>query len=1070
MTETLIPAGSGIDPMSLQELLDAAVSPAHAMMKGGAQFLSPQWLADKCREKMWPTGGSQPRTVLDPQAGEGALLKGFNNWHTDTYGWEIDNRIGDISPAKLITGNCVRIEELLSVIQPDWAVSATVCNCPFGIQWKLPDGSSVESTLWSWEFVRKHSNEGYFICNQSTADRLGLEVHPWVFDKLTFEKVWPKVDVVVTVLFWRRPESERLYPAGSYTMDVNINKVREIIEEDKKRRPKFNIYITRDGVLKTYLSTFDKLKGKLSDWDIEHMTRVDECHPLSLCVDKETRDIMKNLLDCGHYSIEPAAKDAIEKALAEHKNMAVPLMPASDFETVAYADEEETLKCKMDFYHEGVPVFHAGKSYNLRTSAYQFIDSYKVLKPHYDDTTRTMFTAEHTMELTGEDRYIEVTGESYYRFRFMDRPRPTQYNELPETKLFEIFEMPEVKTIVDIMPARVAKNLKRMEDFEFFGEFQYYKGQRDFIARFACKDHGLVAGATGTGKTLMSLTLIQLKAAKRSLIIAPQGTVRDSDSEDEEEGIDYNASQWVEEIRRFAPGQAVFQLFSMKDYERILAANKGVLPCGIYITYFQAFFRNEGAMELLASESWTDEKLKVEVCKRLGVDVPLPEKPGSADENPRYWCDTVGKSVNGIRCIVSPSMSTLIGDQFDGVFVDEFHLCSNQGAIVTQGLIRLQPKYRFGFTATPIPNIVSNLFAPMGWLCVPDWYKGNRRNPAWPYALHEAKRFDDTFLCESRDLTEEDWRRKANPKYKGRCVKTSPVISSPARLLKILKPTLGYISKEQCNPKYQKGKIIEVRVDMGQDQAALYAHFLNRGNIPAKHPFHAARKQIAWLRNVCADPAGFKFGGPKVSSNFNPKTFIIMEMLHQFMMENQQCILIFSRVGQTNTIASLLRQANVPYARIDSTVHPAYHAKEANLFREKRVPFQLMGIKCAMGYSFPDCENSIIGSLEYSYGTFGQGCGRNDRVNSTKPAKIHVVLHSHSIEETQYDVVATKEDAATICLLGRRVPREFHPVEASELLAKSLEKFETIRTIKEDSLRMKWPALRDQFKTLTWKA
>ena len=72
-----------------------------------------------------------------------------------------------------------------------------------------------------------------------------------------------------------------------------------------------------------------------------------------------------------------------------------------------------------------------------------------------------------------------------------------------------------------------------------------------------------------------------------------------------------------------------------------------------------------------------------------------------------------------------------------------------------------------------------------------------------------------------------------------------------------------------------------------------------------------------------------------------------------------------------------------------------------------------MGIKCAMGHSFPDCPNLIIGSLEYSYGSLHQAKGRVDRVNSKKPATVYCVLNSASIEELMFDVVATKQDSAT---------------------------------------------------------
>src|SRR5678815_3544421 len=73
--------------------------------------------------------------------------------------------------------------------------------------------------------------------------------------------------------------------------------------------------------------------------------------------------------------------------------------------------------------------------------------------------------------------------------------------------------------------------------------FSYFDGQRDYLARVACKDFALIAADTGTGKTLFALSLIQAKLAAlprplagegrgegadsfsgRALIIAPQST------------------------------------------------------------------------------------------------------------------------------------------------------------------------------------------------------------------------------------------------------------------------------------------------------------------------------------------------------------------------------------------------------------------------------------------------------------------------------------------------------------------------------------------------------------------
>jgi hypothetical protein len=102
----------------------------------------------------------------------------------------------------------------------------------------------------------------------------------------------------------------------------------------------------------------------------------------------------------------------------------------------------------------------------------------------------------------------------------------------------------------------------------------------------------------------------------------------------------------------------------------------------------------------------------------------------------------------------------------------------------------------------------------------------------------------------------------------------------------------------------------------------------------------------------------------------------------------------------------------------------------------------------------------IIGSLEYSFGSLEQARGRVDRVNSKRPATIYCVLHKHSIEEVMFDVVATKQDSATICLRGQRVPRQFKPVDLSEVLATSITNFKQDGAQEEAECEKLWPTLR----------
>jgi len=713
--------------------------------------------------------------------------------------------------------------------------------------------------------------------------------------------------------------------------------------------------------------------------------------------------------------------------------------------------------------------------------------------------------------------------------------------------------------------------------------FSFYPGQLDYLARVATKDYGLIAADTGCGKSLMAITLIRMKLGAsaisqlptpisqppspisdlngRALIIAPQGTLRTKAGVVDEEGDGeadpavspgMTPSQWMQEIRKFAPGLPVHQLFSWDDYEGLVRKHGG-FPTGIFVTYYEAYFRNQ-ARETLP-DSWDHKKLCKAFEAKLGPSYrkflvasakaphvgaewyhenalfaecdpdgkvkrwkhdPKKVKVGEvvdefmvADpedyvgwtvqeivEHPLHdYSQGVGVERNGIRCVVLPCLATRIdmaealrrrsmpsgngapygSSAFDFVALDEAHTCTNLDAQVTQSLIRVQARFRFAFTATPIPNIVSNLFSLMGWLCVPGWYRNGEggvpaRNAAWPYAREEIQRFNDTFLSVERDYTQEQMNLLFRDNWRGKCVKASPVISSPARLLKLLKPSLAFISKPMCRESYQAPKVVDVRVGLGQEQMTLYRHYMNRSNIPGRHPLVRARKQIAWLRGITADPTGFAHGGPRVGSNFNPKTVAILELVADILRRGEQVTIITARVGQTDTLHRLLGDAlGDPrlIARIDSTHTADHHSGEAERFKKGKARVLLMGIKCAASHSFSRCPNAIIASLEYSYGPFHQAKGRVDRVNSEFPVTIYCILHRGTIEETMFDVVATKQDAATICLHGQRVPRDFKPVDMQEILAESMTATEAEGDATgpaEDDLEARWPELRERLK------
>jgi hypothetical protein len=226
-----------------------------------------------------------------------------------------------------------------------------------------------------------------------------------------------------------------------------------------------------------------------------------------------------------------------------------------------------------------------------------------------------------------------------------------------------------------------------------------------------------------------------------------------------------------------------------------------------------------------------------------------------------------------------------------------------------------------------------------------------------------------------------------------------------------------------------------------------------------------------------------------VPSNYNPKTIAILELVRDILERGEQVLIVCARVGQTDELERRLTEAfnlvagmrsvasltssrdpmervpTVPtqIARIDSTMPPDRQSAESARFKRGEARVLLMGIKCAKAFSYESCPNAIIGSLEYSYGSLHQAKGRVWRVNSVKPVTIYCVLHKATIEETMFDIVSTKQDAATICLHGQRVPRDFQPVDLNKVLAQSrlvTEGTDLTRLENELDRERTWPALR----------
>jgi hypothetical protein len=829
----------------------------------------------------------------------------------------------------------------------------------------------------------------------------------------------------------------------------------------------YDLSMRRDGTLSVSES---RLSG-LNRWQhINVLRRLRDETPVALLTEVHSRAAMKDALrlsEEGQITIEPLASEALNASLKQGEEYNAPIRPPTDQELVAYADELGKLKCHTRNEGEGIAL-QVGREYDIRTGSTQFTEKFTRKKPYYDEEEGVMKVIEHTCELTGVDRYIRMMDDDGEYHFFRDRPGKHS-NQHHESSLWKYFDRPIVKTVKEVAEVKYAENISEMNAFEAIAGFNYYEGQRDYYARMGIKDYGLVAADVGTGKTLGALTLAWLKKAERILIMAPKGTVENEMGDKTE----YDPAQWVAEIQKFAPYYPVRTLFNELDYQKVNAERDedGNLPSGIYITYPSAFLRNN-ALEYQPGtwKKMTSIRREEDFRKRLKLS-PKFDRDGD-----HYWRG-LGEidRTTGIRCVAKPSLATTCGKDFDMVIIDEAHLMRSLHSIQTRALLTIQPRYKFCLSATPIPNQVTNIFPILGWLAVPDWHLGDRRNAAFPYSLREHSQFERQFMSQEFDSSEEKKRKREDPNWNGRIKSNSAVISSPSRLLKLIKPILAYISKEECNPNIVKCNVQDIRVPMGAAQMALYAKYINRKmfvpkDMPRKERrdkqnalMAAALRQTNALRSICASPMdGFK--GLKdddldiCTSNFNPKIVTALEILKQNLDNDQQTVIVYARVGQGNELSRRLSHAGIKYSRIDST--KGKHAVEASQFKKGDTKVMLMGIACAQAYSFENCPNLIVTSLDWGYGTLYQALGRIYRLNSPVECNVYVLLFENTIEEAIFDRVSTKQDAATLCLHGKRIDKDYKQMDASEVLAEHIINFTNNGKAKlESECELEWDKL-----------
>lgn len=339
---------------------------------------------------------------------------------------------------------------------------------------------------------------------------------------------------------------------------------------------------------------------------------------------------------------------------------------------------------------------------------------------------------------------------------------------------------------------------------------------------------------------------------------------------------------------------------------------------------------------------------------------------------PRRITDGTGSSEPGVHITYMQEallngggwLARVSPDHYDLIVVDEAHLLANRDTVMGRALFRMQPRWRYALTATPIGNRLGDCAALARWL------KPGRKRAPGPDEIKRARRF-------------------------------RPLEVSPLNHFRYLADVIAPIRKRDLRPDLPALQLHKVMVEPEPGFMERYHHLDRTFSMSSASPGVIHRVLLTKLRNLCAESSA-KIRAVAEHACLSPG------------------VIVGARTRQTTAIHHAIKASKPGFrvGRIDSTMPPQAASNTSAAFKAGELDVLLMGIKVAYGHSFPDCNTIHIASLEWSYGAFEQAAGRVYRINSMRPVHAYIYLLAGTIEERMFDTVCAKQSAAMCALYG----------------------------------------------------
>lgn len=368
--------------------------------------------------------------VLDLTAGAGHLLEPYPEHLRVGVEIDPDQELAASSHGRRyrsVVGDVQRVYPMLrSLLLSTGAFFPVVlCNPPFSLDWDVPALGRGSSTYLAMRMARKllaDGGMGVLITGKERFNReCRGELEPHLFALVEVEKLFPDVDLLCTIAFWREAkpvmsgipyevlklghftelcgqEARRTYRQGGSAPnygdavhEVHINRfgswyasgagptddvLQALREEYEVRRaaragdaPDLKspyLLRMRVGKMQVRLSAFAKLAlQKLGTGTLAWLQSFDKQPPTYFALQqKQWRQLHRIAEDAG-LEVDPEVVQAVECTLADFRRAAVPMYPVQGVQLLGFLDDADAVECTLADTERG---YEAGKSYEVSCS------------------------------------------------------------------------------------------------------------------------------------------------------------------------------------------------------------------------------------------------------------------------------------------------------------------------------------------------------------------------------------------------------------------------------------------------------------------------------------------------------------------------------------------------------------------------------------------------------------------------------------------------------------------------------------------------------------------------------